>query len=181
MSIIDDVVQGISKEVNKVQERSQEMFQSFNLSTQVKDLERKKSSKLVELGRLTVDKLHHKKEVSDDLINEKIAEVIGYEEQINVLKSEIDALKVADDPNASTSKRAEAKAGFKPTPGFVCPHCEAPASKEKKFCPACGGNLHSKPQPDDAPLDVEPESEENGAGDDNDEKNEEDKEEDKED
>lgn len=162
MSIIDDVVQGISKEVNKVQERSQEMLQSFNLQTQIKELERKKSSKLVELGRLTVDKVHHKKEVPDDLVDEKIAEVIGYEDQIAVLKAELDAMKVQTDPKASSSQRAEAKAGFKPTPGFVCPHCETPASKEKKFCPACGGDLHSKAQPSEQPVDVEPEAEENG-------------------
>jgi hypothetical protein len=35
MTIFDDLVQGITKEVSKVQTRSQEMLQSYNLVNQV--------------------------------------------------------------------------------------------------------------------------------------------------
>ncbi len=156
MSIIDDMVNGITKEVNKVQERGQEMFQSFNVSSQIRDLERKRSTKLVELGRLIVDKYHNKKEVSEEKIQESVNEVVGYEDQINILKSELDSLKTANDPAAPASQRAEAKSGFKPTPGYECPRCHAPASRDRKFCPACGETLGGK---DDGPVDVETETE----------------------
>lgn len=155
MSIIDDLVTGVTKEANKIQERGQEMFQSFNLKSQVSDLERKKSTKLVELGRLVVDKYHGGKDVTEETIQERVSEVVGYEDQINILKAEMDALNKANDPSAPTSQRSEAKAGFKPTPGYECPRCHAPAARDKKFCPACGETLGAKS--DDGPVDVETE------------------------
>lgn len=163
MSILDDMVNGISKEVNKVQERGQEMFQSFNLSSQIKDLERKKSSKLVELGRLIVDKHHLKKDVTDEQVQERVNEVVGYEDQISILKAELDTLKTANDQNAPASSRSEAKAGFKPTPGYECPRCHAPAARDKKFCPACGETLGAAARAtDDGPVDVEAEAADDG-------------------
>ena len=154
MSIFNDVVDNISKEVSKVQERSQEMLQGFNINSQIRDLERKKSKKLKELGELVFDKYHHDKEVSDDQIKEKVSEVVGYVEQIDVLEAELDAAKVQRDPNASQSKKAAAKAGYKASPGFSCAHCGTPASRDKKFCPACGGKLHDEAD-DNEPVDVE--------------------------
>ncbi len=47
MGILDDVVQGIGKEVSRVQARGQEMMQSFNLQNQIRELEKKKTSKLL--------------------------------------------------------------------------------------------------------------------------------------
>ncbi|MDZ4834504.1 MAG: hypothetical protein SGJ27_12065 [Candidatus Melainabacteria bacterium] len=164
MSIIDDLVTGVSKEVNKVQERGQEMFQSFNLSSQVRDLEKKKSSKLVDLGRLIVDKYHGGKDVSEDTIQERVSEVVGYEDQINILKAEMDAIKPTD-ASAPTAQRSEAKAGFKPTPGYDCPRCHAPAARDRKFCPACGETLGAA-KSDDGPVDVETEPESNGGDED---------------
>jgi DNA-directed RNA polymerase subunit M/transcription elongation factor TFIIS len=150
------MVNGISKEVNKVQERGQEMFQSFNLSSQIRDLDRKKSTKLVELGRLIVDKYHVKKEVSEDTILERVNEVVGYEDQINILKAELETIKASTEGTAPASQRSESKAGFKPTPGYECPRCHAPASRDKKFCPACGETLGAKA--DEGPVDVEAET-----------------------
>lgn len=141
MSILSDVVDNISKEVSKVQERSQEMLQGFNINTQVRELERKKTKVLAELGELVVDKHHREKDISEEAIKEKVAEVVGYEDQINILKEELDSVNVQRDPNASRAKKEAAKAGYKSTPGFKCPDCGTPASKEKKFCPACGGSL----------------------------------------
>ena len=160
MSIIDDVFQGLSKEVNRVQERGQEMFQSFNLTSQIKDLERKRAAKLVEIGKLIVDKHHRQKDVSEDSIKEKVAEAVGFEDQIAILQAELDQIKVQNDPSTPASKKAEAKAGYHPTPGFDCPHCNTPVSKDKKFCPACGGDIES--QSDDGPVDVETAESENG-------------------
>lgn len=141
MSILSDVVDNISKEVSKVQERSQEMLQGFNINTQIRELERKKTKVLAELGELVVDKHHREKDISEEAVKEKVAEVVGYEDQINILKEELDTVNVQRDPNASRAKKEAAKAGYKSTPGFKCPDCGTPASKEKKFCPACGGSL----------------------------------------
>lgn len=160
MNIFNDVVENISKEVSKVQERSQEMLQGFNLNSQIKDLERKKVQKLSELGELIFDRYHHEKEVSEDDIKEKVAEVAGYQDQINVLEAELEAANIERDPNASQSKKAAAKAGYKTTPGFACSTCGTPASTEKKFCPACGSKLKEEEEPKaNEPLDVEPEEE----------------------
>lgn len=157
MSIFNDVVDNISKEVSKVQERSQEMLQGFNINTQIRELERKKTKVLAELGELIVDKHHHEKEISEDAVKEKVAEVVGYEDQIDILKAELEASNVQKDPNASRSKKEAAKAGYKSTPGFKCPDCGTPASREKKFCPACGGQLKEEEERDSGPLDVEAE------------------------
>lgn len=162
MSIFNDVVENISKEVSKVQERSQEMLQGFNINTQIRELERKKHKVLAELGELIVDKHHREKDISEDAVKEKVAEVVGYEDQINILEAELEATNVQRDPNASRSKKEAAKAGYKSTPGFKCPDCGTPASREKKFCPACGGQLREEEEEaprarDNGPLDVEPE------------------------
>ena len=170
MSIFNDVVENISKEVSKVQERSQEMLHGFNLNSQIKDLERKKTQKLSELGELIFDRYHHEKEVSEDDIKEKVAEVAGYQDQISVLEAELEAANISRDPNASRAKKAAHKAGYRTTPGFVCGTCGTPASKDKKFCPACGSQLKEEEEEPKSeskkkttgknePLDVEPEEE----------------------
>ena len=141
MSIFDDLVQGISREVSKVQARSQEMLDTFNLTQQVRDLERKKVAKLLEIGRLIVDKYHHNAEVAEDKLKEKVQEVVGYEEQITLLQGEMDQVKAANDPDAPASRKSEAKAGYKTTPGAECPRCTAPVNKDKAFCPVCGESL----------------------------------------
>ncbi len=159
MTIFDDLVQGITKEVSKVQTRSQEMLQSYNLVNQVKDLERKRTAKLLEIGRLVCDKYQRSADVPDDLLKDKTNEIAGYEHEIGLLQAEIDSLKAsAADPDAPSSKRAESKAGYTPTPGFECPRCSAPANREKSFCAVCGEPL--KRGGDDV-VDVEPNIENN--------------------
>jgi|LakMenEpi03Aug12_release.lakeMendotaPanAssembly.Ray.scaffolds.fasta_scaffold263466_2 hypothetical protein len=158
MTIFDDLVQGITKEVSKVQTRSQEMLQSYNLVNQVKDLERKRTAKLLEIGRLVCDKYQRSADVPDDLLKDKTNEIAGYEHEIGLLQAEIDSLKAAAaDPDAPSSKRTESKAGYTPTPGFECPRCSAPANREKSFCAVCGEALR---QGDDT-VDVEPNIENN--------------------
>src|SRR5277367_759696 len=141
MGLIDDFVQNVSKEVGKVQARSQEMLQGYNLTGQIRDLERKKTAKLLEIGRAMCDKYTNNKDVSEESIKDKVSEVSGYDHEILLLQTELDSMRVANDPDQPASKRADAKAGFNPTPGYECPSCHAPASKDKSFCPACGGSL----------------------------------------
>jgi hypothetical protein len=158
MTIFDDLVQGITKEVSKVQTRSQEMLQSYNLVNQVKDLERKRTAKLLEIGRLVCDKYQRSADVPDDLLKDKTNEIAGYEHEIGLLQAEIDSLKAAAaDPDAPSSKRTESKAGYTPTPGFECPRCSAPANREKSFCAVCGEALRRG----DETVDVEPNIENN--------------------
>jgi hypothetical protein len=156
VSIIDNVLNSVAKEVSKVQTRSQEMMQGFNLQNQVNELERKKNAKFMEIGRLIYQKHHDSKDVSEEVIKERCSEVTAINHEISVLQAEIDQLKLKNDPDATPSQKAEAKAGFKASPDYVCPSCHAPASREKPFCPACGESLKPK-EKDDEPLDVEPE------------------------
>jgi hypothetical protein len=157
MTIFDDLIQGVGREVTKVQARSQEMLHSYNLQNQIKDIERKRTTKLLELGRMVCDKYVRGEEISEDVFKDKANEVIAFEHEIGILQAEIDQSKVASDPNASASAKAEAKAGFTATPGYQCPRCQAPASRDKSFCPVCGESLKkSSSNSGDDIVDVEP-------------------------
>ena len=70
MTIIDDMLTGISKEFEKVQNKSQEIMQGYNLANQIKDLERKRNAKLLEIGRLVCDKIVKSTEVSEDALKD---------------------------------------------------------------------------------------------------------------
>jgi predicted transcriptional regulator len=158
MGIFDDLVQGVTKEVSKVQARSQEMLQVYNLQSQIRELERKKTGKLLEIGKLAVDKYHHNKEVTDEVVKDKVNEVAGFDHEISLLQTELDSLRVQADPDAPASKKSESKAGFKTSPGYECPSCHAPASRDKQFCPTCGASMKR----DDADVvDVEPNGDSN--------------------
>lgn len=141
MSIFDDVMGGITREVNKVQQRSQEMLQTYNLQGNIRDLERKRTAKLLEIGRLICDKYSRDAVIAEDLLKEKADEVAALEHEIGSIQAEVDNIKTQVDPDAVASKRAEAKAGYNATPGYSCPRCHAPASREKSFCPVCGEPL----------------------------------------
>jgi rubrerythrin len=154
MGLIDDFVQNITKEVEKVQARSAEMLETYNLSTQIRDLDKKRNARFLEIGRLIYERQHNSKEVGDDLIDDKVKEIAAYEQEIATLETEVESRRAANDPDAPASKRADSKAGFKPTPGYECPACHAPASKDKAFCPICGTSLKKPGEPD--VVDVEP-------------------------
>lgn len=144
MSIIDNVLNTVAKEVGKVQERSQEMMQGFNLGNQMRELERKKNAKLIEIGRAIYDKHENNKEVSKEHLKDMVGEAAAIEHEIAVLQSELDQIKVKNDPDATPSQKSEARAGYTASPGYFCPSCGAQANREKAFCPACGGALRTK-------------------------------------
>lgn len=141
MGFVDDFVQGINREINKVQNRGQEMMQTYQLNSQIRVLEGKKAAALIEIGRLVYEKYQRGIDVPDEKLADKAKEIAGFEHEVTVLQAELEQIRVQFDPNKPASQRAEAKAGYSTTPGFTCPHCKAPASREKAFCPACGGSL----------------------------------------
>ena len=161
MSIIDNVINTVTKEVNKVQSRAQEGIQAFNLANQIKELERKKHAKMAEIGRLVFDKHQNNKDVSDDLLKERCSEISAVDHEISVLQSELDQIKINHDPDATPSQKAEAKAGYSTSAGFHCHSCGAPANREKAFCPACGESLKSS---DDTEPDAKSDDKKASAG-----------------
>lgn len=141
MGLIDDLVQGINREMNKVQTRGQEMMQTYQLNSQLRALEGKKTATLIEIGRLVYEKYQRATEVSEQTLIDKAKEITSLEHEMTSLQAELDKVKSQYDPNRPASQRAEAKAGYTTTPGFNCPHCQNPASSDKAFCPCCGGSL----------------------------------------
>jgi hypothetical protein len=141
MGIFDEFVQGINREISRVQNRSQEMLQTYNLNSRVRTLEGKRTASMIEIGRLIFDKYERGADVSEETLKQKTKEIVEVELEITSIKAELDILAAQSDPNTSASQKAEYQAGYKSTPGFECPHCHAPASRDRSFCPACGGNL----------------------------------------
>ena len=115
---------------------------------------------LLEIGRLIFDKYQRNAELVEDVLKDKTNEIAGYEHEINLLQGEIDSLKTVHDPDMPTSQKADAKAGYAPTPGFECSRCHAPANKEKAFCAACGEPLKNNGS-DEGTIDVEPNGDNN--------------------
>lgn len=146
MGIFDEFVQGVNREISRVQSRSQEMLQAYNLNSRVRSLEGQRTAILIEIGRMVFDKYQRHLEVSEDSLRDKSNQIVELEHQITVLKAELDAIHAQSDPNTSASQKADYKAGYTTTPGFTCPHCQAPANVDKGFCPACGGSLKETPK-----------------------------------
>jgi hypothetical protein len=141
MGIFDEFVQGINREISKVQNRSQEMLQTYNLNSRIRTLEGKRTASMIEIGRLVFEKYERGNDVSEETLKQKTREIVEMEHEITSIKAELDILAAQSDPDTSASQKAEYQAGYKTTPGFECPHCHAPASRDRSFCPACGGNL----------------------------------------
>ncbi len=148
MGFLDDVVKGVNTGIKQVgdglkqvQSKSQEMMNQVTLQNRVTALEAKKAVALTNLGKLIYDKYEKGDEVGEDVLKRKTTEIAEYEKEIEIVKAEMDAYKASHDPDVPQSQKAENVAGYNRTPGFCCPHCEAPANQEKLFCAFCGGDL----------------------------------------
>ncbi len=141
MSLIEDLMQGFGKEVSKVKVRSQELMKTYNLSQEIRELDRKKTAKFIEIGRLIYDKYERQDELNEEVFKERVKEIVIIEKDILQLQAELDSLQMQNDPSVSASKKADARAGYTTSPGFTCPKCHAPANREKAFCPTCGEPL----------------------------------------
>src|SRR3990167_1353351 len=100
MGIFDDIVQGVGREISRVQTRSQEMLQTYTLNSQIRTLEGKITATFIEIGRLVYDRYERKQEVSEDTLKGKTQEIVKHEQEIVVLKAELEALRVQSDPDA---------------------------------------------------------------------------------
>lgn len=148
MGFIDDVVKGVntgikqvSDGLNKIQTKGQEVVHNVSLQNRITALEAKKSVALSHLGKLIYDKYEKGDEVGEDVIRRKTTEIAEFEKEMELLKAELEEYKAAHDPDVSQSQKSESMAGYSRTPGFTCPHCDAPANQEKLFCAFCGGEL----------------------------------------
>lgn len=140
MGFIDDVVKNINQGINEIQNKSQEVMQSLTISNRIKSLEERKNALLINIGQLIFDKYEKGDEVSEDLLKEKTKELSQIEKDIDAAKAELKQYKPMD-PSAPHAEKAAHQAGYKPTPGFLCPHCGAPANSTKFYCVSCGGSL----------------------------------------
>lgn len=168
MGLFDDVVKGVNdgikqvgENINKIQNKSQELMQSVGLQNRVTSLEAKKQVALSNLGKLIYDKYEKGDEVGEDVIKRKVTEIAEVEKELELVKAELAQVKATHDPDQPVSSKAENMAGYSRTPGFTCPHCHAPANQEKLFCAFCGGEL-KVPKPAAAETKSEEKSDDNG-------------------
>lgn len=139
MALFDDVIKKVNDGITKVQTAAQEMTQSITLNNRINSLEAKKTMALTAIGQLVYDKFEKGDVVTDDLLQEKVKEIVSIEHEIKILRSELEQVKL--EPDAPRSQKAEHAAGWKPTSGFECPSCHAPANIGKHYCVSCGGSL----------------------------------------
>jgi hypothetical protein len=140
MGLIDDVMKNINSGINEIQNKSQEVMQQLTITNRIKSLEERKNALLINIGQLIFDKYEKGDEVSEDLLKEKTKELSQIEKDIESARAELKQYRPAD-PNAPHTEKAAHGAGYKPTPGFQCPHCGAPANSTKFYCVSCGGSL----------------------------------------
>ncbi len=154
MGFIDDVVKGVNtgiKQVgdgiNKIQNKSQEMMHNVSQQNRITSLEAKKAVALTNIGKLIYDKYEKGDEVGEDVLKRKTTEIAEYEKEIELIKQELEVFKQEHDPDLPQSQKSESRAGYTRTPGYTCPHCQAPANQEKLFCAFCGGDLRTSKTP----------------------------------
>ena len=156
MGLLDDVVKGTNTVIkqagdswNKLQSKSQELMNSVSLQNRITAVEAKKAVALTNLGKLVYDKYEKGDEVGEDVLKRKTTEIAEYEKELELLKTELAAFKAEHDPDVPRSQKSENVAGYNRTPGFACPHCNAPANQDKLFCAFCGGELKGKKENED--------------------------------
>src|SRR5579884_4131414 len=102
-------------------------MQQLSITNRINSLEGKKQALLINIGQLVYDRYEKGDEVGEDLLKEKVKEIAQIEKEIEAARAELKQCKVAD-PDAPRAEKAAHGAGYKPTPGFQCPHCGAPAN-----------------------------------------------------
>ena len=110
VSLIDNVFNSVAREVNKVQTRSQDLMQTMSLQNQINELERRKTMRLAEIGKVVFDEKHNHAPAREDEVKRLCDEVASLEAEMAVLQAEIDKVKAKNDPDATPSQKAEASA-----------------------------------------------------------------------
>ena len=139
MGIMDDVLKNLNQGISEIQNKTQEAMNSLSISSRINSLEAKKNALFINIGQLIYDKYEKGDEVSEDLLKDKAKEITAIEKEIDTARGELKSMKL--EPDAPRAEKAAHQAGYKPTPGFHCPHCGAPANSSKFFCVSCGGSL----------------------------------------
>jgi chromosome segregation ATPase len=93
VGILDQVVDGIGRELTKIQSRSEEMLHIHNLKSQIRTLEGRCTALLIEIGRMVFDKYQRNVNVGDEAFISKTQELSSLEHDITSLRSEIDAMR----------------------------------------------------------------------------------------
>ena len=98
--------------------KATELAGAARLNLQIFDLNTECEALYKEMGRMVYD-LHRGVEVSNEAMDEKIAEVDAKQEKIAALREQLAGMKTI----------------------VVCPHCGRTCSREDAYCSGCGGAL----------------------------------------
>ncbi len=101
MGIFDDLIQGISKEVSKVQARSQVMIKTYNLGQELRELEQQKTARLAAIGRSIYDKYERQINVEEESLQAQCKDIVALEKDIAHLQKQLDDLKAERDSQST--------------------------------------------------------------------------------
>ena len=93
MSLIDDLIQGASKEISKIQARSQEMIKAYTLEQEIKELDQQKTDQLAAIGRSIFDKYQKQIEPNEESLQKQCKEIAALEKDIAHLQKQLVDLK----------------------------------------------------------------------------------------
>ena len=96
---LDDLIQSFRKEVSKIQARSQQMIAVYNLNQEIRELERQKTTKLADIGRLIYDQYEQQMPTNEEALRQMCKEITALGKDISQLQTKVDNLNAQSSPN----------------------------------------------------------------------------------
>jgi ubiquinone biosynthesis protein UbiJ len=93
MGFIDEMIQGLSKEVENIKARSQIMLRIYHLDQEIKDLQQQKTDQLASIGSVIYDKYQQQIMPSEEPLRQKCTEIQAIEKDIADLQTQLGRLK----------------------------------------------------------------------------------------
>jgi len=111
MGLIDELMQSLSKDVDKIKVRAQTMLDAYNLSHEIKELQSQKTDRLLSIGKFIYDKYQQQTSPTEEPLQQHCTDIAALEKDIRHLQNRLDDLKMqtnsADQSNDSNNTAAK--------------------------------------------------------------------------